>query len=103
MKSARLYPDFPWVSVAQLYPEEFRASVIAMETAGNSRYYRYRQDLGPVRSTLYRNILWVGKELLIRINGEGNFSQYHGWLSVPKEQVSIERIGNDYIAQRGAA
>lgn len=41
-------------------------------------YYGFKRDMGAARSTLYKSIGYVARELLVRLNGERTLMRYAG-------------------------
>lgn len=97
-RAIKTFPAFPWFKIARMYPEEWTAALIAIQTVGTNKWYGFRQDLGPVRSTLYRNITWVGKELLIRSGNDPSLQNKQGWIQSPLHTIMVEQIVADYLA-----
>lgn len=95
-RAIRTYTDFDWGRIAQLYPDEwanFQAAVIAV---GNNVWYGFRHDLGPVASTKYKNVSYVAKELLIKVNGEASLRTYAGWTKRAKFQDVVDTLIANY-------
>ncbi|APG78726.1 hypothetical protein [Hubei chuvirus-like virus 3] len=95
-KAMRLYHDFPWAAVQRMYPEEFSNFRDAVAAVGDNMWYGYRSDLGVVRSTRYPNITYIGKQLLIKINGEVGLRNYKGGLSRAKFQARVDTLISEY-------
>lgn len=90
------YPDFRWLKIKALFPGEFAAFDTARAAVGNNVWYGFRHDLGPVKSTLYKNLAYVAKELLIKIDGKGTLNQYRGWTNAPKYRAILDTMIADY-------
>lgn len=97
VKAMRLYSDFDWARIAHVFPDEIIAATRALRVIDNNPYHGYAPDVRFVRSTLYKNVSYVAKELLIKINGEGALSQYRGWPHAPKYQAVLDRMVLDYM------
>ncbi|AJG39059.1 putative nucleoprotein [Tacheng Tick Virus 5] len=89
------FPNFPWGRAARLLNTDFqRAAAAAREVQGDA-YYGFRKTLGPVRSTLYRSLAWLCKELLVKYGGpeHGPLARYQGWNNNPEHKhVLIQMI-----------
>lgn len=72
-----------------------RARVVV---AGNP-YYGFNNDLGQARSTLYKALIYVGRELLIKLDGQRSLRSYRGiGNNTPiKNKAQIDEIIADYI------
>lgn len=86
LKAMRIYANFPWWVVAALYGNEMANVETATTAVGDNPYYGFKKDLGAVKSRLYKNIAWVAKELLVRINGETTLNNYK-W--IPRNQPDL--------------
>lgn len=96
-----LYQSFPWHKVKALYLEEWMAFQAANEAIQGNPFYGFESDLKAVRSTKYKSIAWVAKELLCTYNGErGTLGRYQGWIKSPKEESIIQKIIEDYDKTR---
>lgn len=101
-RAMRKYPDFQWGIVRLLLPEDWTNFMTAVRTVNGNIWYGFKRDLGVVRSTLYKNISWVGKELLVRVNGEAALNRYGGWVRrIPNQQRIVELI-DTYVDQHGS-
>ncbi|UAJ23572.1 nucleoprotein [Amblyomma dissimile mivirus] len=94
----QLFPTFDWNRIATLFPIEMEAVRQAMLAVGTNKYYGFQADLGPVRSTLYKSIGWVAKEMLIRHGGPtyNNIGGYAGWAGAVASQDELARMVNTY-------
>lgn len=86
-----IYPDFPWNQVMALFPGEMEAVDEAYIAIGQDPYYGFLDDLGPAKSTRYKNVAWLAKELLIKKGAEGaNFlKNYGGWIKHPARKDQL--------------
>lgn len=49
-------PNFPWVILQRMYPEQWDNAGRAMRRVGNNPYYGYRRDLTDMRAVHFRNL-----------------------------------------------
>nr|WPV62255.1 MAG: putative nucleocapsid [Wufeng shrew chuvirus 1] len=91
------YPTFPWIQVAALMQNEFMQVNAALLAVGGNVYYGYNKDLGVAKSTNFKNLAWVAKELCIRVGGDAGLSQYSGWTKAPVRKDRLENIINGFI------
>lgn len=97
MKAVVTYQDFEWDKISKLYAAEWADFSTASKAIGANVYYGFKADLQAVRSTKYKNISWVCKELLIRLNGEAALKAYDGWLEKPMYPDVISGIIDSYV------
>lgn len=97
-RAMRLYPRFDWAKIAQLYPDEIANFQAALTAVAGNAYYGFNKDLGAAKSTNFRNLAHVAKELLIRLNGDGSLRQYRGWVKVVKYVAKVTEMINAYEA-----
>ncbi|EYC23204.1 hypothetical protein Y032_0015g2519 [Ancylostoma ceylanicum] len=95
------HPSFPWDQLAQLspYSSELAALKNAMDVVGDNRYYGFRKDLGNAKSTLYKNLAYIAKELLIKVNGEIALGRYAGFPRRPAQAPIVNSMIEAYINQ----
>ncbi|APG78772.1 hypothetical protein [Sanxia atyid shrimp virus 4] len=96
-KAIHEHPSFPWTNLGRLYPGEWINALTALEAVGANHWYGFRSDLGPVRSTQYRNISWVCKELLIRSGSDPHLQNKAGWITTPKNHIQVEGMIVDHL------
>lgn len=96
------YQDFPWTQIFEIYPVEVTKVIAAMAAVGNNKYYGYRHNLGPVRSTLYKSIGYVAKEILVKVGGEQSLNNYAGWPRGVQFQAAVDGIIANYERYRNA-
>lgn len=96
-KAISLYGDFPWHKVKVLLAEEWTDFISATKAVKDNPYYGFRHDLASVRSTKYKSIAWVAKELLMEYNGErGTLKNYAGWIKHPISETELQKLIDDY-------
>lgn len=54
---------------------------MALRAVGDNFYYGFKRDLGAARSTQYKILGYVARELLIKINGEITLRRYNSKIS----------------------
>lgn len=79
--------------------DNFKLAVIAIH---DDPYYGFRPELGPVKSTKYKNLSWAARRLLVLGNGETTLNSYKGIPATAKYQVRLEKIIEDYLHIREA-
>jgi hypothetical protein len=55
-QALQTYPNFLWSVLVRLFPNEMNSVQNALTAITGNLYYGFRKDLGPVRSTLYKNV-----------------------------------------------
>lgn len=90
------FSSFNWTRVRQLYQAEWANLVNAVNAVGDNKWYGFRHDLGPVTSTKYKNISYIAKELLVKINGETSLNAYAGWTRRAKYQNIVDLMIAEY-------
>jgi hypothetical protein len=96
-KALRMYHDFQWGRANLLTGGEMANWNAAMDIIGNNLYYGFKRDLGAARSTLYKSIGYVAKELLVKINGEVSLERYGGLSGNIKNKAALDRLITAYV------
>lgn len=93
------HPTFPWDQLIELSPyrSEMEALTNAVKAVGDNKYYGFRKDLGPAKGTLYKNLSYVAKELLIKVNGETALNRYAGFPRIPAQGPIVKSMIESYI------
>jgi hypothetical protein len=91
------YPDFGWDQTAMLIPTDFTNADAAFQLVGADEYYGFNADLGAAKSTNYKNLAWVCKELLRRKGGKTSLRGYKGWVRVPEQHQALEALVDAYV------
>lgn len=99
-RAIRAFPDFGWDRINKVLRDDVVAFGLAVTAVNGNPYYGYRRDLGPAKSTNFKNLAWVAKELLIKARGETGLAKYKGWVRSPKSQGTLVDMITDYINQR---
>lgn len=97
------HPNFPWRSLADLFPSEIVTVETAIRAVDNNPYIGFKTSLGEIDSTKYKNVAWVAKELLIRLNGKNSLKMYKGWTRLPANAPKLEAMLNAYIVAASEA
>lgn len=84
------YPDFDWDKISGYFPAEWAALRAGLQAMGNNPYYGFRQDLGPAKSTNFRSIAFVAKELLQQVGNDRQLAGFKGWALTIKFQTKIQ-------------
>lgn len=96
-KALTTCPTFDWDIVAAMFPAEFDAIDAAFVAIGDNLYYGYKKNNHATKSTLYKNVAWVAKELLIRKGGNASLIRYKGWTRNPERSNQLNMMIDNYI------
>lgn len=99
-RALRIYSDFPWGKIRLYFPNDWTNFVAAMNEVGNNVWYGFNKDLGPAKSTMYKNLAYVAKELHVRAGGETALNRYGGW---PRRIAHVDAINlmiANYVLER---
>jgi len=91
------YNDFPWGRANTLTGGELVSWETARGIIGDNLYYGFKRDMGGARSTLYKSIGYVARELLVKINGERTLLRYAGLAGNIKNKQALDRLLEAYI------
>lgn len=93
-----LAPNFNWAQAAQILPADFQNVKQAFATVGNNPYYGFANDLGPVKSTKYKSLAYLAKELCRKIGGPAfaSLSSYGGWTTNPLHKLILNQMVKAY-------
>lgn len=95
-RAVKIFNDFDWARIVQIFQQEGTSVEVAMNDVGNNKCYGFRHNLGRVASTKYKNVAYVAKELLIKVNGEASLRSYGGWTRRAKYQAVLDTMIADY-------
>lgn len=95
----RMYNNFQWRRVNTLTGGEYVNWQAARTVIGNNLYYGFRRDMGQARSTLYKSLGYVAKELLVKINGERTLLRYAGLRGNIKNKNALDRLIGNFVEQ----
>lgn len=93
----RLYPTFNWGVISRTFPIEWENYRVALTTVGNNVYYGFRKELGIVKSTNFKSLGYIAKELLVRGDGRVSLNRYMGWARSIKFRQQIDQMILDFI------
>lgn len=99
-RAMRMYYNFPWGRVNTLTGGELINYEAARTLIRDNLYFGFRRDMGAARSTLYKSIGYVARELLVRINGERTLLRYAGLGGNIKNKNALDRLILNYVEQR---
>ncbi|AJG39050.1 putative nucleoprotein [Lishi spider virus 1] len=102
-RAFRMYENFNWPLVAKWYPDEWANFTAAVDSVGNNLMYGYRRDIGPAKSTKFRSLTFIAKELLIRVGGETSLRNYAGFATRVKNHDAVINLINTYVDRITAA
>lgn len=71
-----LFASFPWPNITNAFRNEMGNFLAAVTAVGDNRYYGFGTNVEAVKSTLFKNLGYVAKELLVRGNNERSLSLY---------------------------
>ncbi|KAF5287692.1 hypothetical protein FQA39_LY15792 [Lamprigera yunnana] len=100
-RAMNTFRDFKWDRVMEFYSDEWSNLQEAIRAVGDDVWYGFNHDLGVVRSTKYRNIAYVAKELLVKINGEDSLTRYGGWTRRARFQAGVDLLIAEYEDSKG--
>lgn len=95
-RAIRTYTDFDWGRIREIYGDEWANFTTAVQTVGENHWYGFRKDLSIVASTKYKNLSYVAKELLTKVNGESSLKNYGGWTRRAKYQGTVDLLIANY-------
>lgn len=96
------YPDFPWWKISRIFPTEWNNVIAALTLVDGNQYYGFKKDLGIVRSTNYKSIGYIAKELRVRIGGQASLNRYQGWATKTPNQDIVTTILDRYVEAHNA-
>lgn len=102
-RAMRIYYDFPWGRVNTLTSGEVINWQAARRHIHDNLYYGFKRDMGAARSTLYKSVGYVARELLVKINGERTLLRYAGLGGNIKNKNALDRLINAYTETYVAA
>lgn len=92
MRAMLKHPNFPWPTFRSLFPAEFINIQAALTEINGNEMFGYNQDLGAAKSTLFKNVAYWCKDLLVRVDGEHELNRYRGWTRNPTNAVAMNRM-----------
>lgn len=97
-----LFVGFPWANITNAFNNEMNNFTAAVAAVGNDQYYGFGTNIEAVKSTLFKNIGYVAKELLIRGNSERSLTLYQGWTRNPPHKAALDTLITTYLDGRAA-
>nr|WAS28437.1 MAG: putative nucleoprotein [Wuhan tick virus 2] len=93
-KAMLMFPGFNWATIARNYPNDIMNLRLAIQAVGDNKYYGFRANLGPVRSTQYKSLAYVAKSLLIKHGGPeyATLGSYKGWPATISSQQEVDAM-----------
>jgi hypothetical protein len=95
------YPTFPWAQISVILPEEWGRFTAGQALVGDNLYYGFSTDMGIAKSTGYKSISWIAKELLVRIKAENALARYGGWANGPDKSPLIRPMVEQFVLDQG--
>lgn len=102
-EAMRTYRNFAWAGISLLLPTDWNNYYAAVRLVGNNVYYGFNKDLGAAKSTLYKNLGWVAKELLLKVGGNTAISRYAVWPARVPNMTALDQLIDAYVASRATA
>lgn len=99
----KFHPRFRWDYVRQIFPHEWANYLAAQADVAGDVYYGFRPNLGTARSTNFKNITFLCKEILIRCDAKASLAQYRGWPPAMGRQEEFMRLIENYQRVRNDA
>lgn len=97
LEALQRYRDFPWGSVNHLTDGDVTRWITAARIIDGNFYYGFNKELGNARSTLYKAVGYVAKELLLKKGGQQPLRNYRGFEGTILNKVSLDRLIARYI------
>jgi len=91
------YGNIPWGRANALTGGELISWETARTVIGENLYYGFKRDMGAVRSTLYKSIGYVARELLVKINDERTLLRYASLTGNIKNKQALNRLIEQYV------
>lgn len=93
------YPDLSWHLLERVIPQEFTNYKVALRAVGDNPYYGYSQSLDLVKAANFRNLGYLSKELLVKLNNESNLNFNRVFEAKPDKAKIIDKIILRYITE----
>lgn len=94
------YQNFKWSIIKSMFPDDWQAALTAMATIDGDPYYGFNRDLRAVRSTLYKSLVYVAMQLLIKVGGESSLTAYGGLPTRTPNIAAVDLLITQYEQQR---
>nr|QQP18725.1 putative nucleoprotein [Soybean thrips chu-like virus 2] len=92
----RKFPQFPWPRARMMIASDFAHFEEAVVAVGGNGYYGFNPDLGPAKSTRFKSLAWLCKEILIRYAGKETLARYQGWTRRPQHQDALRELIEEF-------
>lgn len=102
IEAVKSHPNFSWAKISLYFPLEWAKFQLAIAAVGGNLFYGFRRDLGPARSTQFKSLAWVAKELLVKADAKISLNRYMGWAARVAHQDEIVELIDAYIAVKDA-
>lgn len=83
----------------RIIPQEFINYKVALRAVGDNPYYGYTASLDLVKAANFRNLGYLSKELLMKLNNEGNLNFNRVFEAKPDKARIIDKVILRYIAE----
>lgn len=93
------YPDMAWHLLERVIPQEFINYKLALRAVGDNPYYGYSASLDLVKAANFRNLGYLSKELLVKLNNEGNLNYNRVFEAKPDKARIIDKVILRYITE----
>jgi len=96
-RALREHKHFPWPLIQRLYPDQWAAAVLTLQTVQGNPHFGFKTDLEHVNSRNYANVAWVCGRILIRA-GDETLAGYKGFKPDTPRVPTIEAMITKHLA-----
>lgn len=93
------YPNLSWHLLEKIIPQEFINYKAAIVAVGGNAYYGYSESLDLVKAANFRNLGYLAKELLVKLNNEGHLNYNKVFEKGPDKARIIDKVVARYILE----
>lgn len=93
------YPNLAWHLLEKIIPQEFINFKTALQAVGDNPYYGYSSSLDLVKAANFRNLGYLAKELLVKLNNEGHMNFNRVFEASPDKARIIDKVVLRFIAE----
>lgn len=93
------YPNLAWHMLENIIPQEFINYKTALTAVGDNPYYGYSTSLELVKAANFRNLGYLAKELLVKLNNEGHLNYNKVFEASPDKARIIDKVVARYILE----